>query len=88
VCPAIADAITGNVLFPPELSSATALLVDTGDTEVETLNYRQDSDLLIVVGTPNENLKNEGMTYYLWRSRKLTLLSFVPKAKLCGTGKP
>ena len=88
VCPAIVDAKTGKVFFPPELASAEALLVDTGDAEVETLNYRKDSRLLVVVGTPNENLNNEGMSYYLWQSGKLTLLRFVPKAKLCETGQP
>lgn len=86
VCPAIMDANTGKVFFPPELASAEALLVDTGDTGVETLNYRKDSRLLIVVGTPNEDLKNEGMTYYLWQAGKLRLLRFVPKAALCGDG--
>jgi len=86
VCPAIVDARTGKVFFPPELVSAEALLVDTGDTGVETLNYRKDSRLIIVVGTPNENLKNEGMSYYLWWSGKLTRIRFVPKAKLCAEG--
>ena len=60
--------------------------MDTGDLDVETLNYRKDSRLLIVVGTPNENPKNEGMSYYLWQSGKLTLTRFVPKAKLCERG--
>lgn len=83
VCPAIMDAKTGRVFFPPELKSAEALLMDTGETNVDALNYRPDSRLLIIVGTPNENLKNEGMTYYVWRSDKLTRLRFTAKAKLC-----
>jgi hypothetical protein len=83
VCPAILDANTGTVFFPPKLRVASALLLDTGDTDVDTLNYRQNSRLLIVFGTPNENPKNDGMSYYLWRSDKLTLIRFVPTAKLC-----
>jgi hypothetical protein len=86
VCPAIIDVNTGSVFFPPELLSAEALLMDTGDTDVDTLNYRRDSRLLIVAGSPNENLKNKGMSYYLWRSGKLSLLRFVPSVKLCGGG--
>jgi hypothetical protein len=84
VCPAIIDVKTGSVFFPPELSSAEALLMDTGDTQVDTLNYRRDSRLLIVAGTPNENRKNEGMSYYLWGAGKLRLIRFVPRVNLCG----
>ncbi len=84
VCPAIMDARTGKVFFPPGLVNAEGLLMDTGDADIEALNYRKDSRLLVVVGTPNENLKNEGMSYYLWRSDKLVLIRFVPRAELCG----
>lgn len=83
-CVAIADAQTGRVYFPPTLKSAEALIRDTGPHEPETFNYRRNSRLLIVVGSPNEDLKNEGMTYYLWRSGRLTRLRFVTAAKLCG----
>lgn len=86
VCPAIIDVKTGIVYFPPELLSAEALLMDTGDTDVDTLNYRRNSRLLIVAGTPNENRKNEGMSSYLWRSGKLKLIRFVPSVKLCVGG--
>ena len=83
VCPAIVDVKTGSVYFPSELLSAEALLMDTGDTEVDTLNYRRSSRLLIVAGTPNENRRKEGMSYYLWRSGKLMLIRFIPSVKLC-----
>jgi hypothetical protein len=85
-CPAIEDAKTGEVFFAPQLKNASALLVDTGDNDVETLTYRKDSRLLIVVGTRNEDLKTEGMSYFEWRHDKLTLLRFVPRSKLCGPG--
>lgn len=86
VCPAIVDARSGEVFFPPELKSAGALLIDTGGADIETLNYRRDSRLLVVAGTPNENLKDEGLSYYVWRSNKLTRFRFMPASKLCKLG--
>ncbi|MDR6790299.1 hypothetical protein J2Y58_003679 [Sphingomonas sp. BE138] len=80
---AIADTKTGKVYFPPELENATALMVDAGAESFEILNYRPDSSLLIVVGSPNENPRRAGMSYYLWNSGKLHLLRFTPAAKLC-----
>lgn len=82
VCPAIVDARTGKVFFVPELGSATALLV-FADIDVETLNYRRSSRLLVVVGTPNENESRGGVSYYVWRSGKLSLLRFIPLARIC-----
>ena len=82
LCVAIADARTGKVHFPEKLMNATALLVDTV-TDVGTLNYRRDSRLLIVIGSPNEDPQRAGASYYEWRSGKLHLLRFTPAAKLC-----
>ena len=83
-CLAIADAWYGNVYFPPILKSAEALLVDTGKINVETLNYRRDSRLLIVVGSPNEKNDRAGISYYIWQSKRLTLIRFIPASTLCG----
>lgn len=83
-CLAIADAKSGNVYFPPDLKSAEALLVDTGKVNVDTLNYRRDSRLLIVVGSPNGKIDQSGISYYLWQSGKLKLIRFIPAATLCG----
>jgi len=83
-CLAIANATTGHVYFPPELVDAEALLVDTGKLEIDTFNYRLNSRLLIVVGTPNENQGGTGISYFLWQSGKLSLVRFTPAAKLCG----
>jgi hypothetical protein len=87
VCVAIADAHSGKVYFPPELEDASALEVDTAGTDVDTLNYRRDSRLLIVVGSPNEKSARAGVSYYLWRSEKLSLIRFTPAAKLCALPK-
>jgi hypothetical protein len=84
VCPAILDAISGKVYFPAQLRIASAMLVDTGEADVETLNYRRNSNLLALFGTPNEQMREEGLSYYVWRSSKLTRTRFIPRAKLCG----
>ncbi len=83
VCPAIVNAITGQVHFSKVLRTATALMRDTGATGVEILNYKIDSRLLVVVGTPNEDARKEGMSYYLWDGHKLRLIRFVSAARLC-----
>ena len=85
-CPAILDTRTGKVVFPPELKVAEALLMETGPGDFETLNYRLDSRLLVVVGTPNENLGQEGVYYYVWRDDRLALFRFLPAARICGGG--
>jgi len=82
-CVAIANVKTGQVYFPPNLGSATSLLWDTGKFNLQRLNYRVTSKLLIVAGEPNENQKRAGMSYYLWSSNKLKLVRFVPAATLC-----
>jgi len=84
LCIAIADATTGHVYFPQALASAEALIVDTGRMEVDTLNFRRDSRLLIVVGSPNERTRRAGISTYIWRSGRLNLVRFTPAAELCG----
>lgn len=84
VCVAIADAQTGRVYFPPELRNATALMTDTGGQDVEILNYRKNSRLLVVIGSPNEDSERAGVSYYSWGSGKLSLTRFIPAAWLCG----
>jgi len=84
LCVAIADAMTGHVYFPPELRTVEALIVDTGSVEVDTLNFRRDSRLLIAVGSPNEQRRRAGISYYVWRSGRLSLVRFTPAAALCG----
>ena len=82
-CLAIVDAITGAVYFPTNLRSATALLMDTGKDDVQRLNYKLESRLLIVAGEPKEDEERAGLSYYLWGGGKLTLVRFLPAAKFC-----
>lgn len=81
-CIAIIDAKTGRVFFPRILHSATALLMDTGSADVDSLNYKLGSHLLIVVGSANEKTR-AGMSYYLWRNESLKLIRFTPAASFC-----
>jgi len=85
VCVAIADRLTGKVFFPPNLRSATALIYDTGKRDVSQLAYRRDSRLLIVAGSPNEDERSAGLSYYLWEAHRLKRIRFVPVRALCGS---
>ncbi len=82
-CIAIADAQTGKISFPPELKSATSLMVETDEMDVDRINYRRNSRLLIVIDYVNENPKSAGASYFLWRSGKLSLVRFTPAYRLC-----
>jgi len=48
-------------------------------TDVDPLRHRQDSELLIVAGTPNDREPGQyGYYYYRWTGRELKLLRYVP----------
>ena len=85
VCLAIADANTGKVFFPTELNSVAHLSEYEGGDDIR-LNYRRNSQLLIIIGTRNEAPETTGMTSYVWRSGRLHLLRFVPVGELCKGG--
>lgn len=87
VCPAIYGTRSGTVFFPGKLKSATSLQIDSPGPDIDTLNYRRDSQLLIVVGSLNENSARAGVSYYLWRSEKLSEIKFTPAVKLCSIPK-
>jgi hypothetical protein len=78
-CLAVADASTGRVFFSQTLKSVYILR----DADVERLNYRRDSSLLIAAGSPNEDDSREGLSYYLWQHDKFRLIRFIPAAELC-----
>ncbi len=82
-CVAIADALTGKVVFPPQLRSVSAMLVDTGDAEVDTLNVRRDSNLIVAIGTVNERPNGFGLYHFVWSGGRLHQRKFVPAARLC-----
>lgn len=84
VCPAIVDSKTGKVWFPSELRSAEALFVNAEKIEVNTLNYRLNSRLLVVIGSTNEQYNRPGVSYYVWQDGRLNRIRFTPAFKLCG----
>jgi hypothetical protein len=83
--PAIVDARDGRVFFPPGLTYIDGTFVDFDHNEkvpeVTTLRYRTDSSLLIVVGSPEEDEKSTGVTYYSWNGINLEKLKFIQSTK-------
>ena len=88
---AIVDARDGRVFFPPGLTYIDGTFVGLGPSEnvpeLTTLRYRTDSSLLIVVGSPEEDEKRTGVTYYAWDGNNLKRLKFIQSTKkICRDG--
>jgi len=83
VCPAFVDGESGQVRFDPALRVAAALSVEAAGAGFETLTYRPDSRLLVVIGAANEDAARRGVTYYEWRGGRLAPLAFLPLAGFC-----
>ena len=86
---AVIDAITGKVFHPPGARANSIQDVDY-DVLVEgkpgerredfgALQYRADSRLLILMGTPDGRAENHGISYFVWENDRLTRIRFVPK---------
>lgn len=69
---AIVDAKTGAVYSPRFYVAARMHFDEETQQPDEPLQFRIDSKLLIVSGSPNE--KNEGIYYYSWNGRRLALI--------------
>lgn len=72
---AIVDAKNGQVFFPPQLQPNAYHTVTDG---ADPFQYRQDSELLIVTGTPMDREK-EGIYYYRWNGKYLKQLRYIAK---------
>jgi hypothetical protein len=83
ICVAIVDSYTGHVFFPAKLLSIEALLVDTKGYDLKILNFRRNSRLLIVFGSPNERQGKAGAHYYIWQNNRLRLVRQVFADNLC-----
>jgi len=80
---------TGKVFFPD--GARTNLAVDThhallGNRDVfevwsgaGTLRYQTDSRLLVLIGMPEENEENRGISYFVWENERLRRVRFIPK---------
>jgi hypothetical protein len=69
---AVVDAKTGVVYSPRFYVAARVRFDEETQQPDEPLQFRIDSKLLIVSGSPNE--KNEGVYYYSWDGRRLALI--------------
>jgi hypothetical protein len=66
---AIIDARTGQVYFTPSLLNVGGF----GYSDEDLIQFRKDSSLLIVVGSPNDR-GYVGRYYYVWRNNRLKLI--------------
>jgi hypothetical protein len=79
---AILDAMTGAVYFPKELAFFAAgplqFEVDSTWANKKALTYQQNSNLLIISGSPTpdgETRKESGLFYYVWENGELNLIA-------------
>ena len=79
----IVDAKTGQVYFPDEIRDNSSMHANTVDNEKFPLIYQKDSNLLIVLGSPDEgnDHKKDGISYYRWTGKKLELVRFIKNEK-------
>ncbi len=83
---AIVDARTGRVTMPRALRAISAVHVADVPGSADgfnSLRFRRDSRLLVVLGAPGENEERDGVTMFDWNGTALRLLRFVPRADLC-----
>jgi hypothetical protein len=72
----IIDALDGRVFFPRQLQpNAYQSVTD----QTPPFQYRIDSKLLVVAGSPLDREDNIGIHYYLWNGRELKELLYVPR---------
>jgi hypothetical protein len=75
---AIVNAMSGEVFFPPEILQIESCCFAGSDSLIseDTIQFKQDSRLLITVGLRFVGQKNEqlGKFYYEWRGNRLRLL--------------
>jgi hypothetical protein len=80
VAHAIVDARTGAVFHPPQFTSTDNDNLDYDEVikpDGETVKFRLDSKLLIVIGGINEDPALRGVSYFLWDKNRLKRLRFV-----------
>jgi hypothetical protein len=81
----IVDARTGRVIVPPLLQAISAVHVAdvAGPDGFNSLRFRLDSRLLVVLGAPGEDEERDGATMLEWNGTALRMLRFVPRTELC-----
>jgi hypothetical protein len=86
----IIDARTGKIFFPSGARANAAVnvhhdLLGGGDIfqlwhGSGAVRYRADSRLLVLIGMPEESVKNRGISYFVWENERLRRIRFIPKA--------
>jgi hypothetical protein len=76
---AIINAQTGQVFG----NGFAGILATDHAKNFEGLHFRRNSRLLILTGTPEDDLKREGVYYALWTGKRLKVIRFVSRADLC-----
>jgi hypothetical protein len=81
----IVDAKSGQVFFAPDLRGISAVsVIEPGDQEPQynSLRFRADSRLLVVIGAPREDEAREGVAFYEWTGSGLKPLRFVSRGQI------
>lgn len=83
----VIDARTGQVFHPAGVGLNVATNVDDALIKGKpawpnegSIKFQADSQLLILFGMPGEDVKRRGISYYVWRDNKMSLVRHVPKA--------
>lgn len=84
---AIIDARSGRVFFPAGLRPIAGAYVGddpaTGESLYDSLRFRPDSRLIVLVGAPQRDGRREGATWLEWTGTALRPLRFIPRDQLC-----
>jgi hypothetical protein len=87
---AIIDAKSGKVFHPPGIRMNQAADVDEDvlpemmvpsprRADFDSLRYRPDSRLLVLLGTPENEKRNRGISYFVWEREALRRVRLVAK---------
>lgn len=79
----IVDAVSGRVTFDNALRAISGIYVWGVADGYNSLRFRRDSRLLVILGAPNEDETRDGVGFYDWTGVSLKLLRFVPGAAAC-----
>jgi hypothetical protein len=88
ICWGIVDERSGRVNFEEPHEIAFEHVGDQpkaapGTTDLLGMRYRADSNLLILLGAPNEEESIEGVNYYRWTGARLVLVKHVAADRSC-----
>ena len=86
----VVDARSGRVFFPDAINDIAGTHVadrepNGAEPTYNSLRFRADSRLLVVLGAPGENDARDGVSFYVWTGSRVKQLRFVPRAVLCGS---